>query len=153
MPHSASETSQLYRIRTALLGKHFPERRLATRRSDGRTGFNRRLGLPATQAATQQIQGGPQKRRSSELPWYYGKYRIMSSRLADWLSCPEDVRPARQVVQLLWKYPGNVSSLVAHEAAQCVAFRAAATTVLYGPVLAYEVTHHTFRIWSCISLW
>eukprot|EP00884_Botryococcus_braunii_P022571 jgi/Botrbrau1/8999/Bobra.0148s0102.1 len=62
----------------------------------------------------------------------------MSSRLADWLSCPEDVRPARQVVQLLWKYPGNVSSLVAHEAAQCVAFRAAATTVMYGPKLEHE---------------
>jgi hypothetical protein len=100
-----------------------------------------RLQHAIVQAVAQQLPGGAQKRISSEPPWYHGKFRVMSSRLADWLSRPEDVRPARQVVQLLWKYPGNVSSLVAHEAAQCVAFRAAATTVMYGPVLEDEVSH------------
>lgn len=150
MLHGALESSHWHRTRNALAESSFNEGSAALRLSIGRASLSRRLGLPAVpiraQAATQQVQGGPKKRRSSELPWYYGKYRIMSSRLADWLSCPEDVRPARQVVQLLWKYPGNVSSLVAHEAAQCVAFRAAATTVLYGPVLEYEVNYQAFRL-------
>lgn len=100
----------------------------------------RRLQCTVVQAAVQKKPSGTEKRRPTEPPWYHGKFRVMSSRLADWLSCPEDVRPARQVVQLLWKYPGNVSNLVAHEAAQCVAFRAAATTVMYGPSLEHEVS-------------
>ena len=89
------------------------------------------------------LQEGPTRyskpRKLSEPPWYDGKFRVLAARLAGWLASPEEERHAYQVVHLLWTHPGNVNSLRASEAAQCVAFRAAATWLVYGELPESEV--------------
>jgi hypothetical protein len=68
-----------------------------------------------------------------EPPWYNGKFNILSSNLARWMTTPGGHEwQAREVVKMLWTGMGNVSSLRASEAAQCVAFRAAALRAMYG---------------------
>lgn len=107
-----------------------------------RTHYGKPQAIPRRLRVSAVVQQNPKVATPrKEPPWYNGKFSVLSSKLARWMTNPEQhERYASEVVYWLWTGTGNVSSLRASEAAQCVAFRAAAIRAMYGALPEVRTT-------------